>query len=69
MSSVRLRGLALLTEPQLSVCLHSKICCHRGVMGWQRVVAIICIRGRSRIREYRYCVGPVEEDVESEAKE
>lgn len=38
-------------------------------MGWQRVVAIICIRGRSRIREYRYCVGPVEEDVESEAKE
>jgi hypothetical protein len=65
--TVRLRGLALFAESQLSVRFHREVGGHGGSMRRQGAVALIRTYSRPGACEYRYCVRPVEEDVERNA--
>ena len=69
MGTVRLRGLALFAESQLSVRFHREVGSHGGRMRRQGAVTLIRICSGPGACEYRYCVRPVEEDVESNAQD
>jgi hypothetical protein len=69
MCAVWFRSLAFFAESELSIRFDGEIRGHGRIMHRQRAIALVRSCCRPGTRQYRHCVRPVEEDVESDAKE